>query len=91
MIFVMAVLFASRASAAEAPAPVVESEALQRWKALRAQEVWVEKLKKQLQGELNQLSEMRATLARNFKLDPKKVENGGYEVDENSGKFVEKK
>jgi hypothetical protein len=74
-----------------AEAPSIETEEVRLWKALRVQEQWVSKLKKQLAGESNQLTEMRASFAQAFKLDPKKLESGAYELDEKSGKIAEKK
>ena len=71
--------------------PAVETEAAQRWKSLTAQENWVARLKKQVQGEVNQLNEMRQSLAQAFKLDLKKLEAGFYQLDEKSGTIVEKK
>ncbi len=74
------------------PAPIpTASEAAQKWKALRAQEEWVARLKKQIQGETNQLNEMRLALAQAFKLDVKKLEEGLYDFDEKNSKFIEKK
>ena len=71
--------------------PPVETEAAQKWKHLKAQVDWVTRLKKQVQGEVNQLNEMRQNLAQAFKLDIKKLEAGLYELEEKSGTIVEKK
>ena len=99
-VLILVILFGSSAGAVEeskkaavevaAPAPM-PSEAAQKWKSLKAQEEWVARLKKQIQGETNQLNEMREALAQAFKLDSKKLEMGLYEFDDKSGKFVEKK
>jgi hypothetical protein len=79
-----------KAAAPPTAVPVVESEAAKKWKGLKAQEEWVARLQKQIQGETNQLAEMRKSLAEAFKLDPKKIEQGLYELDEKTGAFVEK-
>ncbi len=75
---------------ASAPAPVVESEKAKEWKGLQAQEQWVTRLKKQTEGEERQLSEMRASFAEKFKLDPKKFAAGKYTYDEKKDAFVER-
>ena len=71
------------------PAAPVESEAQKRLKGIQAQEEWVTRLKKQLDGETNQLKEMRRALAESYHLDLSKLEKGTYKYDEKSGKFVE--
>jgi hypothetical protein len=78
-------------AAAITSAPAGETEAAKRWKGIKAQEEWVARLKKQIQGETSQLSEMRAALADAFKLDVKKLEAGLYDYDEKTDKFTEKK
>ncbi len=85
------------ATPASAPAPVPAapavsvSEAQTKFQAIKTQEQWVAKLTKQLEGEKNQLIEMRTGLSQAFSLDPKKLEAGKYEFDSKAGKIVEKK
>ena len=76
--------------AAAAPAPAVESEKAKDWKGLQAQEQWVTRLKKQVEGETKQLTEMRSRTAGKYKLDPKKFDEGGYFYDEKTDSFVER-
>ena len=73
---------------APVPAPI-ETEVGRQWKALQAQRQWITRLKKQLQGELQRLTGLQKTLAQNYKLDPKKLEDNHYEFDEKTQKFVE--
>jgi len=70
--------------------PAAESEKAKDWKGLQAQEQWVTRLKKQIDGEVRQLSEMRERVAGKYKLDPKKFETGGYTYDEENDAFVER-
>ncbi len=81
--------FVAKDAAVTAPAQPVDSEASKKLTAIKAQEEWVARLKKQLDGETNQLKEMRKSLAESFHLDPLKLEKGDYKYDEKSGKFVE--
>jgi hypothetical protein len=76
---------------AASPAPGSESDASKAWKELEAQEQWVARLQKQIAGETQQLAEMRASLAKKFKLDPKRLEAGRYDYDEKKDRFVENK
>ncbi len=102
-LFLLSVIYCHSSQAAEqavepATAPVttvapvarVESEKAKSWKALQAQEQWVSRLKKQIDGETKQLSEMRAQVAEKFKLDPKKLDSGEYTYDEKKDAFVER-
>lgn len=89
-LLVLPAAFAEEAASPSLSAPSAESEAEKQWKELQAQEQWVVRLKKQVQGETNQLSEMRARLAQQFKLDLKKLEAGAYTYDSKSDKFVDK-
>ena len=75
---------------AEAPAPIVESDAAKDLKSLQAQEQWVARLKKQTDGEVRQLSEMRQQIALKYKLDVRKFEAGEYTYDEAKNVFVER-
>ncbi len=70
--------------------PAMDSESLKKLKAIEYQVAWVEKLKKQLDGETAQLHEMRSSLADANGLDIKKLEKNAYQVDPKSGKFAEK-
>lgn len=90
-VLVLLGFFAFPAAAEEQKPAAPASEASQKWKGLKAQEEWVARLKKQIQGESAQLDEMRASLAQAFKLDVKKLEAGLYDFDEKSGAFLEKK
>ena len=86
----------------EAPAPIVEvpapkaapesntSEMADKFKAIQNQQKWVEKLTKQLSGEASQLKEMGTSFAQTYGFDPKKLEEGKYQLDETSGKVTEK-
>lgn len=82
---------------ASAPVPVPAapavnvSEAQTKFQAIKTQEQWVAKLTKQLEGEKNQLIEMRTGLSQAFSLDPKKLEAGKYVYDTKAGKIVEAK
>ena len=94
--FAVTFLFLSPALAAEKTrqpdlAQAAESDAAKQWKELQAQEQWVARLQKQIAGETKQLSEMRAKLAADFKLDPKKLENGDYTYDSKTDQFIDKK
>ncbi len=96
LFFAITFLFSSSAFAEEKarqpePAPAAESDAAKQWKELQAQEQWVARLQKQIAGEIKQLSEMRAKLAQDLKLDPKKLENGDYQYDSKSDQFIDKK
>ena len=73
-----------------ASAPPVESEQAIDWKNLQAQEQWVARLKKQTEGEVRQLSEMRNQFAEKYKLDAKKLDAGAYTYDEKKDAFVER-
>ena len=75
---------------AEVPAPIVESDAAKDLKSLQAQEQWVARLKKQTDGEVRQLSEMRQQIALKYKLDVRKFEAGEYTYDEAKNVFVER-
>ena len=77
-------------AAATAPVVGAESEKAKDWKGLQAQEQWVARLKKQTDGEVRQLSEMRSRVANKYKLDPKIFEIGGYLYDEKTDSFVER-
>ena len=80
----------SAAQAADPNTPLVtDSETERQWKELQAQEQWVSRLNKQVQGETKQLAEMRASISQKFKLDAKKLEAGLYTYDEKKDKFVE--
>jgi hypothetical protein len=85
------IAFAAEIEKKEAPVlPAGETESAKRWKGIKAQEEWVARLKKQIQGEANQLTEMRAALADAKKLDVKKLEAGLYDYDEKTDAFTEK-
>ena len=86
----MAAPATTAATVTAASTPTTDSEALQKFKAIRNQEQWVANLKKQLGGETSQLNEMRASFAQAFHLDEKKLEKGEYEYNAKTGKFVEK-
>ena len=81
---------APAAASAPAPVPGGESEKAKDWKGLQAQEQWVARLKKQTDGEVRQLSEMRSRVANKYKLDPKKFDEGDYAYDEKTDAFVER-
>ena len=73
------------------PSPAAaDSDSEKDWKSLQAQEQWVTRLKKQIDGEIRQLSEMRGKLAEKYKLDPKKLEAGRYVYDEEKNTFSER-
>ncbi len=78
------------ASPAAPAASLVESEKARDWKSLQAQEQWVARLKKQIEGESGQLAEMRGQIAQKYKLDPKKFEAAAYTYDEKTDAFIER-
>ena len=95
-LFLLSVIYCHSSQAAAesvaqpaSPVAVVESEKAKSWKGLQAQEQWVARLKKQIDGETKQLSEMRRQVAEQFKLDPKKFDAGDYTYDEKKDLFVD--